>query len=188
VPEPAPGAPVAAPLPPAGGITPEQLVAIWQQVMRDLNTHHKRVHALLREADPILVDGDTLVLSAAYEFHHRQINQDTIRTLIEQTIAHHAKQPLRLRCILAREAAPYRARASAAPAPASPAAEAGEPPATPVARPGASSLLPVPGLAALAGTSPPTSPEAAAGSEPNPDDDDARIKAAANIFNARPVS
>jgi DNA polymerase-3 subunit gamma/tau len=153
----------------------EQVPEIWRRVMRDMNAHHKRLHALLREADPILIDGGALVLAATYEFHHKQINQDVNRQLIEQAIERHAGHPYRLVCILANEADAYRARlASLAAAP--------TPPTTP---PEATLTEPDPApsdadVPAAGDTASADEPEAAA-------DDEARVRAAINIFNAQPI-
>lgn len=94
-------------------ITPDALAEFWQRVVRDLGAHHKKAHALLRNAAPLLADGDTLVLVAAYEFHYKQINQDELRSAIESAMVRAGGPLIRLRCILASEAEVYRSTMAA---------------------------------------------------------------------------
>jgi hypothetical protein len=158
------------------GATADWLHDVWQRVMRDLNTQHKRIHAILRNADPLRIDGETLVLVAAYEFHYKQINQEATRTLIEEALARQAGQRYRVRCVQAGDGdGPSRG------------AEPGVPPAGPVTAPEASQSPP--GAPLPSSTASPTSGPAAApgGTSSDPSDDQARLQAAINIFNARLV-
>ncbi|MCC6625884.1 MAG: DNA polymerase III subunit gamma/tau [Chloroflexi bacterium] len=155
-----------APSQPSSLITPDALAEFWQRVVRDLGAHHKKAHALLRNADPLLADGDTLVLVAAYEFHYKQINQDELRGAIESAMARAGGALVRLRCILASEAEAYRSTMAALAT--SPTASATDANAGPVAPPRAEDSAPDDGV----------DTEAA---------DRARAQAVMNIFGARLV-
>jgi hypothetical protein len=162
----------------------EQLAELWQRVMRDLNAQHKRAYALLRNADPLMVEGDALVLVAAYEFHHKQISQDAVRMVIEEAVAHAAGRHYRLVCVPDSEADGYRARLAArlaspptAPPPV-PTPAVDEPPAA----------APEPSAADHNGASDSPPPTTTAAAAPTEADDQARVQAAINIFGARPVS
>jgi DNA polymerase-3 subunit gamma/tau len=81
----------------------ERLPELWAQVMRDMNAQNRRLHALLREADPILIDGDTLILAAAYEFHRDKLNTDDFRGVVEGVLARLLGTPVQVQCVLRTE-------------------------------------------------------------------------------------
>jgi DNA polymerase-3 subunit gamma/tau len=154
--------PVAADGPaPAAEIGIDQLQEIWQRVRRDMRATQKKIEALLLETEPLAIDGDRLVLMVTFPFHRERITEESRRTVIEAAIERHAGRRYRLQCVLPDEAAPYRARA-AQPADAPPAGAATA--ATPLSGAGGSDA------------------------EPSAADDARRVQAAANLFNARPVS
>jgi DNA polymerase-3 subunit gamma/tau len=175
-------APVDASSPTPAVLHGEALADLWQRVLRDLNAHHKKAYAMLREAAPLLIDGDTLILVASYEFHYKQINQDDLRGVIEVALARAASHEYRVRCILASEADHYRAQlADQPPAPEMPA----EPPLAVLAEPAASETE------LLVATSPPsvttTTLDSASPMLDRAAADRIRAQAVMNIFGARPV-
>jgi hypothetical protein len=144
--------------------------------MRQMNAHHKRIHAVLRETDPLLIEGGELILAAAYPWHHGKVNEDGVRRLIEGVIEEQTGLHLRLRCVLADEAEPYRARAAGLAVEPEGAASLDEPAPRPApTAPPANEARPAP------------ADDPAGAPRPDPAQDELRVRAAANIFNARPV-
>lgn len=152
-------------------LEPARLADLWSRVMRQVNARHKMTHALLREAEPLLIDGDALILMVAYEFHFNKLRQDDVRQLIEAIIEEQAGRHYRLECVMASNAAAYQAQAAAPVMPAPP-----EPDTLPGSATDAADTL-----AESEAASAPSSPMAAAAT------DEARLRAAMNIFGARPV-
>ena len=129
------------------------------RIRQDVKALNRRVEALLQQADPAVIRGDTIYLVSPYEFHRTKLNSDEARRIVEDVISRHLDRRLQVRCISRDEADRLRSSAPASIDPA-PVAQTPEP-------------VPAP----------------TASDNSNPDDDDAEVtyRAAINIFDAEPV-
>ncbi len=74
--------------------TLDQVRVAWPRVRQVLRATSRRAEALLASADPIRIDGETLTLVAAYDFHRDAINHDSIRPLVDEAVSHVLDRPL----------------------------------------------------------------------------------------------
>lgn len=139
------------------------------RIRQDVKALNRRVEALLQQADPAVIRGDTIYLVSPYEFHRTKLNSDEARRIVEDVISRHLDRRLQVSCISRDDADRLR---SSAPAPKQKAV------------PAPASIDPAP----LAQTPEPV-PAPTASDNSNPDDDDAEVtyRAAINIFDAEPV-
>ncbi len=89
---PEPTEPVASSPPPSaeasatGRADLERIHELWDTIRMDVKALNRRTEALLQQADPIRVEGKHLTLVAAYPFHQKRLNDDDTRKLIEEVI------------------------------------------------------------------------------------------------------
>lgn len=70
----------------AAGDNIELFVSSWDRVRTEVKSFDRKAEALLASTDPVRVEGDTLVLVAAYPFHAQKLSEPKIRTLVEEAI------------------------------------------------------------------------------------------------------
>ncbi|CAA9550009.1 MAG: hypothetical protein AVDCRST_MAG73-2780, partial [uncultured Thermomicrobiales bacterium] len=162
---------------PSGDFDLERLVDLWPRIRQDVKAVNRRIEALLSSIDPFAVQNGQVTLVAAYEFHRNRLNADEVRTVVEDTIGRLAGVPVRVTCVLRTDVAP-----PAAPRP-SPAVA--EPPA-PTYASGPVTASPSPSTSQANGHHPPEPAVATSGPPPGRslEDDDRRLQAAKNIFDA----
>lgn len=74
------------------------VAGLWQAARRGLATE-RRVAALLKATEPLLLDGDTLVLAVAYEFHRERLSDPAVSAAVERALTAVAGRPLRCRFV-----------------------------------------------------------------------------------------
>lgn len=86
--------PVAAPTPPparaavpaATGAGVEVFISNWERIRTEVKAIDRKAEALLASTDPARIDGDTLILIAAYPFHAQKLSEPKIRSIVEDSI------------------------------------------------------------------------------------------------------
>jgi DNA polymerase III subunit gamma/tau len=168
-----PSATAAAPPGPANGaagvgsLNLEQLVDLWPRIRQDVKAVNRRIEALLSSIDPLAVQGSQITLAAAYDFHRNRLNTDEVRMVVEETIGRLIGSPVQVTCVLRGETPPNGGRPAPAAAPVPP---SNGPPA--LAEPAVEPEL----AAAEPATAVPSLP-----------DEDRRVDAAKNLFDAEEI-
>ncbi len=160
-----------------GGLDVERIADLWPRIRQDVKAINRRIEALLSSVDPIAVHGDQIVLVAAYEFHRNRHNADEVRQVVEQAIGRLVGRQVRISCVLRGELPPATAPQVTASAPGSALNPVDGP--DPSAPPSGSFTNP--------SSSAPAQPIAEPVSETHSDDDDRRLQAAKNIFDAEEI-
>jgi DNA polymerase-3 subunit gamma/tau len=154
---------------PSAAITVDQIADLWMQIRRDVKAMNRRIDALLSAADPVSVTGDLITLSSPYPFHQDKLNTDEVRLVIEDVISRLVGRPVRIICN-PRDAALSSAADMASPPPVDSSPDEESLPDADVERAPASNGLEPP---------PEEHPE---------DQDEQRINAAKNIFDAEEIT
>ena len=174
-----------------GAVTVEALVELWPRVRLDVKAKNRRIEALLSSVDPVAVQGDLVTLAAAYDFHRNRLNSDEVRGLVADVISALVRQRVQITCVMRDDMVMPGPATAPSPAPARPpVAEARavretstgteydlEPPTAPSNAPDADH----PDAAAMAAPEVPWSEEAAMA------EDDRRIAAIKNVFDAEEI-
>jgi DNA polymerase-3 subunit gamma/tau len=84
----------------AGSLTVDQLADLWPQIRQDVKAVNRRIEALLASIDPILVNGNQIVLAAAYDFHRKRMNEDDVRSVVEDAISRLVGLPIKIECVM----------------------------------------------------------------------------------------
>jgi DNA polymerase-3 subunit gamma/tau len=77
----------------------EQVEAVWPAVVRDVRPYDNKLQAMLRDAYPIDVEGNNIVLLAKYTFHKTQIEKPDSRRILEDVLSQHMGRNVGIRCI-----------------------------------------------------------------------------------------
>jgi len=97
----------------------EGLVELWPKIRADVKATNRRIEALLQMVDPAAVVGNQIILVSPYEFHRNRINTDDVRTVIEGVITRLLSTQVLVRCV-PREEVPSLGGSSAPSVPDSP--------------------------------------------------------------------
>ena len=177
-----------------GAVSVETLVELWPRIRLDVKAKNRRIEALLSSIDPVAIEGGQVTLVAAYDFHRNRLNSDEVRVIVEDVISALIRQTVQVTCVMRGDvvipaATPSAARAQPAvrrPAPEEPRAarettiepgyDGGPTPA-----PGVPGETDHPDAAAMAAPEIPWSGEAAMA------EDDRRIAAIKNVFDAEEI-
>lgn len=163
-PEPIGGASNGTPPAGAGPLSVDTIADLWPQIRRDVKAVNRRIEALLQNIDPVAINGDLITLASPYDFHRKRLNEEEVRTMIEDVISRLVNDRVRITCVMKGEEPQPLAVVPPHDSPAAPSQTVA--PATPHEPP----------------ADPPAPPDDGAG---NADDlDEQRIKAAMNIFDA----
>lgn len=160
--------------PTAGDLSLATIVDLWSKIRADVKAVNRRIEALLQQVDPAAVNGSQIVLVSPYEFHRNRVNTDEVRQVVESVIGRLVKTSVHVTCMAREDAMRMAGNGSAAesvpppPAEASPSKVDVEPEASP-----ASTMVDV-----VDAEGPP---------EDTRKDDQARITAAKNIFDAEEI-
>jgi hypothetical protein len=178
----APQAPAAPPVAangdlPAGGTDLEHLVELWPRICGDVKAVNRRIEALLKEADPVVVTTDHITIATAYDFHKTKLNADDVRPVIEDVMGRLLGRTVSVSCVLRTDVVASAPARTAAPPSQTPPASAFDRPAS---------------QGAEAGPVSQPDPEPVSGGETvtrgPTEDDDRRIEAVKNIFDAEIIS
>lgn len=124
------------PTPPAqaSGISLDEIRQRWPAMLKIVRPLNKDAEAFLRSAQPIAIEGDTVLLAFKYEFHKSRFEAQGCQAVTEDALAKVMGRPLHVRCQIggkllpadrANEPAPDAVEArTREPAPAEPAEEA----------------------------------------------------------------
>jgi DNA polymerase-3 subunit gamma/tau len=85
---------------PSGAVTVDQLADLWPKIRADVKAVNRRVEALLASIDPVAVNGNQVVLVAAYEFHRKRMNEESVRSVVEDVLSRIFKMPLTVTCLM----------------------------------------------------------------------------------------
>ena len=77
-----------------------KLVTLWPRIRQDVKLQNRRIEALLAEVDPVDVQGNLVLLRAAYPFHRNRLEEEEVRTVVEVTIGRRYGEQVRVRTIL----------------------------------------------------------------------------------------
>jgi len=83
-----------------GIITVDLLAELWPQIRQDVKAVNRRIEALLASIDPIRVNGNQIVLAAAYDFHRKRMNEDDVRGVVEDAITRLLGQTVTVQCVM----------------------------------------------------------------------------------------
>ncbi len=159
-----------------GSLDVERVADLWPRIRQDVKAINRRIEALLSSVDPTAVHGDHIILVAAYEFHRNRLNADDVRQVVEQAIGRLVGHPVRISCVLRGELPS--ATLAAVPSAVGPAQNLGNAPDRPE-------------VPSVPFTDPPphqmSEPSDLPPSDISADDDDRRLQAAKNIFDAEEI-
>ncbi len=95
---------------PAGALSVETVRGNWDRVLARVRPHNKMAEALLRDAEPIRVEGDQIMLGFYYEGHvERFEKQPNAKALIEKALVEIFQQKCRVKCVLSPKKAKLKA-------------------------------------------------------------------------------
>ncbi len=161
-----------------GGLDVERIADLWPRIRQDVKAINRRIEALLSSVDPTAVHGDNIVLVAAYEFHRNRLNADEVRQVVEDVIGRLVGNQVRISCVLRGEL-PSSGPAVMASSP--------RPALTPVNAPDRSDQ-PQGSFTDDVSRPLPSGAIDEPVSDTGSDDDDRRLQAAKNIFDAEEIS
>lgn len=159
-----------------GELTVEVLADLWPRIRMEVKAVNRRIEALLTSIDPVGVEGDRVILAAAYEFHRNRMNADEVRIVVEDVISRLVNRSVRITCVMPGDVTPKPAQQPETPSASETTARRDMPQVqstpdmssepAPAVNPGAD------------GTGPVDTPEQ------SPEEDARRIRAIKNIFDA----
>jgi DNA polymerase-3 subunit gamma/tau len=144
-----------------GVVTFDQLVDLWPRIRADVKALDRKAEAIMQQIDPAHVSGTAITLTSTYDFHRNRMNSDEIRRVVEDVISRLVSTRVQITCVTREEAATLRSR--------------GQRHAAPVVE------------TTHTATSARAEPVETPGIEPSPEDDEKRISAVRNIFDADEV-
>jgi DNA polymerase-3 subunit gamma/tau len=147
-----------------GIVTFDQLVDLWPRIRADVKALDRKAEAIMQQIDPAHVSGTAITLTSTYDFHRNRMNSDEIRRVVEDVISRLVSTRVQITCVTREEAAALRSRGRSQAAPVAPVAETTH-----------------------TATSEREEPVATPGIETSPEDDEKRISAVRNIFDADEV-
>jgi hypothetical protein len=75
------------------------VVTAWKQVLKSLEGQSKMTAAILKEANPVAVDGNRISLGFNYTFHYKRISQDAASvSLVEEHFSRVVGQTVVVKC------------------------------------------------------------------------------------------
>lgn len=141
-----------------------EIVDRWMRIRQDVKALNRRVEALLQQADPAAIRGDTVYLVSPYEFHRTKLNSDEARRIVEDVMSRHLDRRVQVSCVSRDEADRLRGSGTAAQ--------------------NAANSAPSP-VADIKANGAPAPDNGAFNSDD--DDDEVTLRAAMNIFDAEPI-
>ncbi len=84
----------------SGSVTVEALNDLWPRIRMEVKAINRRIEALLTSIDPVAVEGDRIILAAAYEFHRNRMNADEVRMVVEDVMSRVVGHPVRITCVM----------------------------------------------------------------------------------------
>jgi DNA polymerase-3 subunit gamma/tau len=146
-----------------GNVMLETIVDLWPKIRADVKAVDRKAEAIMQQIDPVQISGSMLTLTSAYDFHRNRMNSDEIRRVVEDVVSRLISMPVQITCVGREEADQLRRQSPGTvqpPAASAPAPTVASPPAEPVVTPAV---------------------------EAAPGDDERRVTAVRNIFDADEV-
>lgn len=89
------------PAPAAGGAVDISAVkANWDELLTAIRPHSRMVEALLKDCEPITVDGDVVTLGFFYPFHRERVEQPENKSLVTAMLGRVLDAEVQLRCVM----------------------------------------------------------------------------------------
>lgn len=98
-----------------GELTVEVLADLWPRIRMEVKAVNRRIEALLTSVDPVGVEGDRVILAAAYEFHRNRMNADEVRIVVEDVIGRLVDRSVHVTCVMPGDVAPKQSQTSGTP-------------------------------------------------------------------------
>ena len=96
--------------PTSGALSVVMLRDNWTSVLAYVRQYNKMVEALLRDAEPIKIEGDQVVLGFHHQLHAERFEKEAKgKAIIEKALAHVFQQQCRVKCMLSPEQAKRKA-------------------------------------------------------------------------------
>ena len=77
----------------------DMVVDLWVKIRNDVKAVNRRVEALLQQVDPVHVKGETIILTSPYEFHRNRLNSDEVRRVVEDVISRLVNRQVQVTCV-----------------------------------------------------------------------------------------
>ncbi len=78
----------------------DRVEQVWRAVLRDVRSKNNRLEAILKDVQPVNVEGNTVILLAKAYFHYSQVEKNpTNRRIIEGILSEHLQANVAIRCI-----------------------------------------------------------------------------------------
>lgn len=74
---------------------------LWREIVEKVKSHNHTLNALLRDAKPEGIEGEKLLLSVRFKFHHDKISELKNRAIIEEVVAAVVGRKLNIVCQVA---------------------------------------------------------------------------------------
>jgi len=87
-----------------GTLSLEVIVDLWSKIRADVKSVNRRIEALLQQVDPVTIDENVIVLTSPYEFHRNRVNSDEVRQVIEEVISRLVQRRVQISCVTREEA------------------------------------------------------------------------------------
>ena len=101
-----------------GPLSLDVIVDLWSKIRADVKSVNRRIDALLQQVDPVTINGNVVVLASPYEFHRNRVNSDEARHVIEDVISRLGHLRVQVSCVTRDEAVAM--AGTSRPAPSSP--------------------------------------------------------------------
>jgi DNA polymerase-3 subunit gamma/tau len=97
----------------AGELTLNLVIDLWPRIRADVKALDRKAEAILQQIDPVHVTGSRLTLAASYPFHLNRMNSDEIRHVVEDVVSRLSGTRVQITCVSREEASALRASSSA---------------------------------------------------------------------------
>lgn len=78
----------------------EEVLGRWQEVLEGIKPLNHSVHAVLKSARPLNIEGNVLVIEAFYKFHKERLEEPKVNTLLSSVICDKLGCQLGVKCVL----------------------------------------------------------------------------------------
>ena len=100
----------------AGDFSLDQVIDLWPRIRADVKALDRKAEAIMQQIDPVHVVGSKLTLSSSYEFHRNRMNSDEIRTVVEDVVSRLVGNRVQITCVSREEATSLRSASRPTPA------------------------------------------------------------------------
>ena len=72
----------------------------WTRVLAMLRPRNRSMEALLRDGEPVAVEGNVVTLGFYYTFHKERVEEEKHRVLVEEVLSRFLGTPVRVKCVI----------------------------------------------------------------------------------------